>query len=100
MQRACPLNNSACRTSLGEAVTKASVPGADIGAIMTTLEAKYRMVLEAFNNTELYRKLYQTGMKYTPAAVRATKSKGINFWKRGESAGEGSEGSTCTAQQQ
>jgi hypothetical protein len=72
---ACNACFRACRVSMGEAVIKAAAPGANITAILITMDAKYRMVLTAFNNTDLYRKLYWAGIGYTPGP-RAAASKG------------------------
>jgi hypothetical protein len=84
-----------CRLSFGEAVSKAVVPGANITAIMATLDSKFRMVLAAFNNDDLYRQLFWTRLGYTPANVT---SKGVshaaggnNPWRQQYTAG------TCTA---
>jgi hypothetical protein len=50
---------------------KAAAPGANITDILVTLESKYRMVVAAFNNTSLYRKLYWAGIGYNPGAAAA-----------------------------
>jgi hypothetical protein len=69
---------------MGEAVVKAAAPGANITAIMVSMESKYRMVVAAFNNTSLYRKLYWAGLGYTPTASR----NGRSVWTDTHTAGE------------
>jgi hypothetical protein len=56
-----------CRLSFGEAVSQAVVPGANITDIMVSMESKFRMVLTAFNNNDLYRQLFWARLGYTPA---------------------------------
>jgi hypothetical protein len=78
----------ACRISMGEAAVKAAVPGANITDVIATLESKIRMVLVAFNNTDLYRKLYWSGIGYEPATRAARRARLSSFLKREQTPGE------------
>ena len=64
----------------GEGVVNAVLPGANITDIMVTMDHKFRIVLEAFNNTSLYQKLYWSAIGYRPTAKQATQGSG-SFWK-------------------
>jgi hypothetical protein len=60
---------------MGEAVSKVMVPGANITAIMASMESKYRMVLAAFDNNDEFRQLFWARLGYTPA--NATRAAGL-----------------------